>query len=135
MCPIKLKIPPIILELLERVFLRIGVAESDDQLEKCLYQFLAPTILKAASQHKSVQNKVLELLTHISKRLKSRPAVQLPMDALLGQFANPESPPQIVVSTQCLNNTLFLWLIILHCIFSEFLISVHQAGFSPSLWS
>ena len=100
MCPIKLKIPPIILELLERVFLRIGVAESDDQLEKCLYQFLAPTILKAASQHKSVQNKVLELLTHISKRLKSRPAVQLPMDALLGQFANPESPPQIVVSTR-----------------------------------
>lgn len=86
-------------ELLERVFLRIGVAESDDQLQKCLFQFLTPTILKAASQHKSVQSKVLELLTHVNKRLKSRPAVQLPMDALLGQFSNPESLPQVVVST------------------------------------
>ena len=86
------------LELLERVFLRIGLAESDEQLEKCLSQFLAPTILKAASPRQSVQNKVMELLTHISKRLKSRPAVKLPMEVLLGQFSSPDSPPQVVVS-------------------------------------
>ena len=85
-------------ELLERVFLRIGLAESDEQLEKCLSQFLAPTVLKIASGHQSVQTKVMELLTHISKRLKSRPAVQLPMDALLTQFSNTESRPKVVVS-------------------------------------
>lgn len=107
------------------------MAESDEQLEKCLFQFLAPTILKAASQHKSVQSKVLELLTHVKKRLKSRPAVQLPMDTLLGQFANPESPPQVIVRIQ-LN---ILRLIVCMIVFSpEFLVSVHQAGFSSSLW-
>ena len=75
------------------------MAESDEQLEKCLFQFLTPSILKASSPYDSVQKKVLELLTHVSKRLKSRSNVKLPMDALLTQFCNPESAPQVVVST------------------------------------
>ena len=45
-------------ELLERVFLRLGAAESDDQLEKLLGRFLIPVILKVTSEHKTVQNKV-----------------------------------------------------------------------------
>lgn len=48
-------------ELLERVFLRLGAAESDDQLEKVLGRFLVPVILKITSEHKTVQNKVLLL--------------------------------------------------------------------------
>ncbi len=45
-------------ELLERVFLRLGVAEGDDKLESCLSRFLIPTILKITSPHKPVQDKV-----------------------------------------------------------------------------
>jgi proteasome component ECM29 len=35
---------------------------------------------------------VMELLNHVSKRLKSRPEVQLPVDQLLAQFTDPSSP-------------------------------------------
>lgn len=84
------------LELLERVFLRVGAAESDEQLEKALNRFLTPTILQIKSQHQSVQEKVLELLTHISKRVKSRPSVQLPFDNLLALYNEHNATPQVV---------------------------------------
>ena len=45
-------------ELLERVFLRLGAAESDDKLESCLSRFLTPVVLKINSSHKAVQDKV-----------------------------------------------------------------------------
>ncbi len=45
-------------ELVERVFLRLGAAETDEQLEKALNKFLPAVILKLTSQHKSVQDKV-----------------------------------------------------------------------------
>ena len=41
---------------------------------------------------------VLELLTHVSKRVKSRPAVQLPVEQLLAQFTDPASPATVVVT-------------------------------------
>lgn len=46
------------LELLEKVFLRIALAESDDKLEASLNNFLAPTLLKLASRDEEVKNKV-----------------------------------------------------------------------------
>ena len=45
-------------ELLEKVFLRIALAESDDKLEASLHNFLAPTLLKLASHDEEVKNKV-----------------------------------------------------------------------------
>ena len=39
----------------------------------------------------------MELLNHVSKRLKSRPEVQLPVDQLLAQFTDPSSPAAVVV--------------------------------------
>jgi len=45
--------------LLERVFLRLGSAESDEQLEAVLAKFLTPVLLKLASQTDGVRKKVL----------------------------------------------------------------------------
>ena len=45
-------------ELLERVFLRVASAETDDQLEKTVETFLSPLLLKVASPHPEVKNKV-----------------------------------------------------------------------------
>ncbi|UYV76052.1 KIAA0368 [Cordylochernes scorpioides] len=67
------------------------MAESDNSLEQCLDRFLTPTILKLASPYEEVRNKVLELLSHVSKRVKSRPAVKLPVDALLTTLQDPQS--------------------------------------------
>ena len=41
---------------------------------------------------------VVEILTHVSKRLRSRPEILLPMAALLEQFTSSDSAPQVVVS-------------------------------------
>lgn len=40
--------------LLDRVFLRLGNADSDEQLESCLTRFLPPVILKLTSPHEQV---------------------------------------------------------------------------------
>lgn len=45
-------------ELLERVFLRIGSAQSDEQLENVLNRFLPPVLLKLSSQNDTVRKKV-----------------------------------------------------------------------------
>ncbi|XP_038067101.1 proteasome adapter and scaffold protein ECM29-like [Patiria miniata] len=77
------------LELLERVFLRIGSAETDEQLQNVVSRFLPPVLLKLCSNQEGVRKKVLELLVHINKRLKSRPKVQIPVDVLLLQYQDP----------------------------------------------
>ncbi|XP_078353041.1 LOW QUALITY PROTEIN: proteasome adapter and scaffold protein ECM29-like [Oculina patagonica] len=80
------------LELLERVFLRVASAETDEQLEKTVNNFLCPLLLKVASPHQEVKNKVMTLLTHLNKRLKSRPKIQLPVDSLLLQYQDSSIP-------------------------------------------
>lgn len=44
--------------LLERVFLRIGSAETDDQLQNAVSKFLPPVLLKLSSQQEGVRKKV-----------------------------------------------------------------------------
>lgn len=47
-----------VLVLLERVFLRIGSAETDDQLQNAITKFLPPVLLKLSSQQEGVRKKV-----------------------------------------------------------------------------
>ncbi|XP_018321144.1 proteasome adapter and scaffold protein ECM29 [Agrilus planipennis] len=77
------------LVLLERVFLRVGSAETDEQLQNAVSKFLPPVLLKLSSQQEGVRKKVMELLVHINKRIKSRPSVQLPVESLLVQYQDP----------------------------------------------
>jgi hypothetical protein len=44
--------------LLERVFLRVGSAESDEQLQSAISKFLPPVLLKLSSQQDGVRKKV-----------------------------------------------------------------------------
>ncbi|XP_066149370.1 proteasome adapter and scaffold protein ECM29 [Euwallacea fornicatus] len=78
------------LMLLERVFLRLGSAASDEQLENVLSKFLVPVLLKLSSPEETVRKKVMELLIHVNKRIKTRPLVQLPVEPLLSQYHNPD---------------------------------------------
>lgn len=48
-------------------------------------------LLKITSPAEPVRCKVMEILTHVNKRLKSRPLVQLPVEALLDQYQTTES--------------------------------------------
>ncbi|XP_065211361.1 proteasome adapter and scaffold protein ECM29 [Planococcus citri] len=74
------------LMLLERAFLRIGSTENDKQFEALIDKLLGPIIFKVPSHHDSVRKKAIELLTHISKRIKCRPEVQVPVETLLKYY-------------------------------------------------
>nr|XP_014085277.2 proteasome-associated protein ECM29 homolog [Bactrocera oleae] len=81
------------IELLERVLLRLGCADSDEKLEAIVVRFLTPVILKISSPHDAVRTKVVEVLTHIKRRVTSRPLVQIPVEALLDQYSNAGNSP------------------------------------------
>lgn len=83
--------------LLERVFLRVGSADTDDQLQNVVCKFLPPVLLKLSSQQEGVRKKVMELLVHINKRIKTRPPVQLPVEALLLQYQDPAASSFVIV--------------------------------------
>lgn len=77
------------LNQLERVFLRLGLAETDEQLQDIISKFLPPVLLKLSSVQEGVRKKVMELLVHLNKRIKSRPKIQLPVETLLVQYQDP----------------------------------------------
>jgi len=80
-----------LLDLLERVFLRVGSAETDEQLENVIGKFLCPVLLKLSSSEENVRKKVMELLVHFNKRVKSRPNLQLPVKDLMNLYQDPSS--------------------------------------------
>lgn len=85
--------------LLERVFLRLGSVETDEQLQAAICKFLPPVLLKLSSSQEAVRKKVMELLIHINKRIKSRPQVQLPVEALLLQYQDPAASTFVTVKS------------------------------------
>ena len=83
--------------LLERVFLRVGSADSDEQLESVIGKFLCPVLLKLSSDDETIRKKVMELLIHVNKRVKSRPTVRLPVGDLMQLYADPLSSAFLTV--------------------------------------
>eukprot|EP00124_Ichthyophonus_hoferi_P004629 Ihof_evm1s534 gene=Ihof_evmTU1s534 len=81
------------LDLLDRVLLRLAIAEGDVQMENALGKFLAPVLLKLGSTHASVRAKVMEVLTHINKRVKGQPTIKLPTEVLLLQLLDTNLSP------------------------------------------
>ncbi|XP_076278491.1 proteasome adapter and scaffold protein ECM29 [Lasioglossum baleicum] len=82
--------------LLERVFIRLASADTDEQLQTAVCKFLPPVLLKLSSSQEGVRKKVMELLVHINKRIKSRPQVQLPVEALLLQYQDPAASSFVI---------------------------------------
>lgn len=76
----------LLLVLLERVLLKLGLCDSDEKLEQQLNKFLAPVLLKIVSPHEDVRKKVMEIFTHVNKRLKARNQVKLDLTPLLKHY-------------------------------------------------
>ncbi|XP_064355758.1 proteasome adapter and scaffold protein ECM29-like isoform X3 [Dromaius novaehollandiae] len=74
---------------LERVFLHLGHAETDEQLQNVISKFLPPVLLKLSSTQEGVRKKVMELLVHLNKHIRSCPIIQLPVETLLVQYQDP----------------------------------------------
>ncbi|KAH9829277.1 ECM29 protein [Teratosphaeria destructans] len=78
------------LSLVGKVEMRIALTDTDNKLETMLKTYLAPLLLKLASEHVSVRNKVVTVCQHISTRIKPQ-SIQLPVAALVKQFKEQES--------------------------------------------
>ena len=94
--------------MLDKVFFKILASETDLDFEENLRVFLPKLLLKLTSNEDIVRKKVsllftlprfailfnrkfttskiMEILVHVNKRIKSRPNVQLPLENLLNMF-------------------------------------------------
>ncbi|PFH62240.1 hypothetical protein XA68_14519 [Ophiocordyceps unilateralis] len=80
------------LQLVESVEFKIlGVANKEDKLHELLQRYLAPLILKAASEHPSVRVKVLQILGRLKTFIRP-PGIILPVKGLLKQYRSCDSP-------------------------------------------
>ncbi|KAF2671482.1 ARM repeat-containing protein [Microthyrium microscopicum] len=71
--------------LVEKLEMRIALAQDDKKLQAILLTFLPPLLLKLDSPHLAVRNKTISVCQHITLRLES-PSVQLPAAALINQL-------------------------------------------------
>lgn len=55
------------LQLLDKVFLRLAMAATDEDRSAFLHSYLPPVLLKFASPHAAVKAKVVEILSHVNK--------------------------------------------------------------------
>ncbi|CDO94130.1 unnamed protein product [Kluyveromyces dobzhanskii CBS 2104] len=75
--------------LVEKVDLRLVLANDDIKFEQTLNTFLPPLLLKLASPYSSIREFVYESIKHITSRVNSNPACKLPVFQLLKQVKNP----------------------------------------------
>ncbi|CDK27816.1 unnamed protein product [Kuraishia capsulata CBS 1993] len=78
------------LSLINKVELRIALADSDSKFEHSLKVYLAPLLLKLASPHQAVKNEVLKIIRHLTTRFNASPGVKLPLESLLSQAKAPQ---------------------------------------------
>ncbi|KAK5110807.1 hypothetical protein LTR62_005518 [Meristemomyces frigidus] len=78
------------LALVGKVEMKIALTDSDTKLESVLKTYLPPLLLKLASEHVSVRNKVISICQHITTRTQPD-SIQLPVAALVKQFQEQES--------------------------------------------
>ena len=73
------------LSLIDKVELRIALADDDAKLQSILATYLAPLLLKLASEHVNVRNKIITICQHINTRVQPE-NIQLPISSLVKQF-------------------------------------------------
>lgn len=96
------------LALVERVDLRLALAESDTDLQTALHQFLLPLLLKLASPHPPVRQAVFKTIQNVFPRITASRLLQLPVDALVEQLILPNVGDGIDTSQVRLYLILFL---------------------------
>lgn len=76
-------------DLVEKVELRLALADTAEKLEKTLDTFVAPLLLKLASPYASVRQAVFNVLKDLLARLNSLKTVKLPVEKLIVQAQRP----------------------------------------------
>ncbi|KAI5083342.1 hypothetical protein GOP47_0003085 [Adiantum capillus-veneris] len=77
--------------MLERFLTRLALTE-DEKLENVLAKLL-PFAISCLATRQSTRQKVMDMLTHINKRVKDQPSIKLPLLELLALYQNEKSEP------------------------------------------
>ena len=80
------------ISLLENVLMRLAVVE-DNKLESQLNSLLTPVLAKLSTPHEPVRKKVLEVLSHINKRVKPNQNIRLPLQDLVEIYTDATTTP------------------------------------------
>ncbi|KAK7300265.1 hypothetical protein RJT34_11106 [Clitoria ternatea] len=81
-------------EMLDRMLTRLALCD-DSKLEPLLSKLLPLCISSLSSQSLPVRNKVLEILSHVNKRVKLQPGVGLPLSELWKLYSDSAAVPMI----------------------------------------
>lgn len=79
------------LALIDKVELRLALADDAAKYTQFLDTFLCPLLLKLASPHSTVRAAIFNLVKDITSRLNSYPEIKLPVLKLLKQAKNPNT--------------------------------------------
>ncbi|KAL9272177.1 Proteasome adapter and scaffold protein ECM29-like protein [Drosera capensis] len=82
------------LESLDRLLTRLALCD-DSKLEPLLAKLLPFTISSLSSPSVSVRNKVLEILSHVNKRVKHEPQIGLPLSELWSMYMDVNAAPMV----------------------------------------
>lgn len=83
------------LALVNKVDLKIALANSDSQLENALNIYLPPLLLKLSSPHGSVRQAIFKIIQNVITRINAARSVKLPAASLLQQVKTPKLPTGI----------------------------------------
>ncbi|KDP43192.1 hypothetical protein JCGZ_22744 [Jatropha curcas] len=81
-------------ELLDRMLTRLALCD-DSKLEVLLSKLLPLTLSSLSSQSTAVRNKVLEILSHVNKRVKHHSDIGLPLLELWKLYTEANSAPMV----------------------------------------
>ncbi|OIW02801.1 hypothetical protein TanjilG_29577 [Lupinus angustifolius] len=81
-------------ELLDRMLTRLALSD-DSKLQLLLSKLLPLSISSLSSQSLQVRNKVLEILSHVNKRVKLQPDIGLPLSELWKLYSESGAAPMI----------------------------------------
>lgn len=79
---------------LDRVLTRLALTE-DQNLEKVLQKLIPAVVRSLKSPYEGTRKKVLEILSHVNKRVKGQNGLQLPLDESLAIFIDSTSAPMV----------------------------------------
>ncbi|KAM9902890.1 hypothetical protein OXX69_008128, partial [Metschnikowia pulcherrima] len=96
------------LELVQKVDLRLALAESETQLETALASFLPPLLLKLASTDANVRQAVFSTVKNVFPRITAARGLRLPVKQLLDQAKAPQVPSGADPASVRLYSLLFL---------------------------
>lgn len=81
-------------EVLDRMLTRLALCD-DSKLQNLLSNLLPLSISSLSSPSPAVRNKVIEILSHVNKRVKHQPEIGLPLSELWKLYMDTHSVPMV----------------------------------------